>query len=68
MLIYFVDDVKAKVIEYLFERVAPGGFLFFGHAEGWQGFAGRARSVAPNVYQRNHDRTNQSSSVASMRA
>ncbi len=33
VLIYFDDDTKKKVINNLYDRLVPGGYLFLGHSE-----------------------------------
>ncbi len=53
VLIYFDRTNKIRVVERLLDRLAPGGFLFLGHAESLTGFTERARSVITTVYQRN---------------
>ena len=50
-LIYFDAASRAHVVSRLIERLAPGGFLFLGHAESLVGTAHRLRSVMPAVYQ-----------------
>ena len=49
-LIYFDAASRAHVVERLIERLAPGGFLFFGHAESLMGTSHSLRSVMPAVY------------------
>jgi chemotaxis protein methyltransferase CheR len=51
VLIYFDAESKARVIERLVERLAPGGYLFLGHSESLIGWSGRMRVVQPTVYQ-----------------
>jgi chemotaxis protein methyltransferase CheR len=50
-LIYFDAASRAHVVARLIERLAPGGFLFLGHAESLVGTAHPLRSVMPAVYQ-----------------
>jgi len=52
VLIYFTPATKARVIEALLGRLAPGGYLFLGHAESLNVQAHRVRSVGPTVYRR----------------
>jgi chemotaxis protein methyltransferase CheR len=33
VLIYFDDSARKRVIEMLYDRLLPGGFLFLGHSE-----------------------------------
>jgi chemotaxis protein methyltransferase CheR len=33
VLIYFSESAKAKVIQQLYDRLVPGGYLFLGHSE-----------------------------------
>lgn len=50
VLIYFSPEGRAAVVRRLVQRLAPGGNLFFGHAETLNGFGERLHSVGPNVY------------------
>ncbi|HWP34775.1 MAG TPA: protein-glutamate O-methyltransferase [Thermodesulfobacteriota bacterium] len=52
VLIYFAAERRARVVERLVDRLAPGGYLFLGHAEGLCGASGRVRTVEPTVYVR----------------
>ena len=49
-LIYFDAASRAHVLGRLIERLAPGGFLFLGHAESLIGTTHRLRTVMPAVY------------------
>jgi chemotaxis protein methyltransferase CheR len=49
-LIYFDVASRAHVLQRLIARLAPGGFLFLGHAESLIGTTYRLRSVMPAVY------------------
>lgn len=49
-LIYFDAVSRAHVLDRLVARLAPGGFLFLGHAESLIGTTHRMRSVMPAVY------------------
>ncbi len=57
VLIYFDPPTRRRVIERLFEALAPGGYLFLGHAESLIGPAFAARSVGPTVYSQSKDAT-----------
>jgi chemotaxis protein methyltransferase CheR len=52
VLIYFDRPTKARVVERLLERLAPGGHLFLGHAESLGSVTTAARAVVPTVYVR----------------
>jgi len=52
VLIYFTPVTKARVVEGLLGRLAPGGYLFLGHAESLNVMEHRIRSVGPTVYRR----------------
>jgi len=49
-LIYFSRSGRAKVVERLTRKLAPGGRLFVGHAESLHEHRDTLRSVAPTVY------------------
>jgi chemotaxis protein methyltransferase CheR len=50
VLIYFDDATRAAVLDRLISRLAPGGYLLLGAAEGVRGLDRRVRSAAPSVY------------------
>jgi chemotaxis protein methyltransferase CheR len=50
VLIYFDVASKARVVDRLLDQLAPGGYLFLGHAESLTGLSERGRSVGPTVY------------------
>lgn len=50
VLIYFDARSRAAVISRLIDRLAPGGYLFVGHAESLAGMNERVRYVGPTVY------------------
>ncbi|WP_437783616.1 CheR family methyltransferase [Sorangium sp. So ce1097] len=50
VLIYFDAATRASVVARLIASLAPGGYLFLGHAEGLHGTDHRVRCVAPSVY------------------
>jgi chemotaxis protein methyltransferase CheR len=52
VLIYFDRDSRRRAIARLTARLAPGGFLFIGHAETLHGVTTRVRGVAPTIYRR----------------
>lgn len=52
VLIYFTPDGRARTIDRLLRRLAPGGHFLLGHAESMDLRTHRARGVAPNVYVR----------------
>ncbi|HXY42250.1 MAG TPA: CheR family methyltransferase [Vicinamibacteria bacterium] len=52
VLIYFDPASKARVVERLLDQLAPGGYLFLGHAESLTGLSDHGRSVGPTVYVR----------------
>ncbi len=52
VLIYFDAASKARVVHRLLDQLAPGGFLFLGHAESLTGVSDGGRSVGPTVYVR----------------
>ena len=56
-LIYFSRSGRAKVVERLVRKLAPGGRLFVGHAESLHEHRAILRSVAPTVYAQANDIT-----------
>jgi chemotaxis protein methyltransferase CheR len=52
VLIYFDAATKRRVIERLVSHLAPGGYLFLGHAESLQPLAHGMKAVGPTVYRR----------------
>jgi chemotaxis protein methyltransferase CheR len=50
VLIYFDQRSRSRVIERLVDRLAPGGWLFVGHAESLSNVTNRVSYVAPTVY------------------
>jgi chemotaxis protein methyltransferase CheR len=50
VLIYFSAQGRAAVVGRLLKHLAPGGYLFLGHAETLNGITDRLRSVGPTVY------------------
>ena len=50
VFIYFDAATKAEIVAKLIASLAPGGYLFLGHAEGLHGTDPRVRCVAPSVY------------------
>jgi len=52
VMIYFDAASRQELIDRLTGVLAPGGFLFVGHAESLLGLSHRLRSAWPSVYQR----------------
>jgi chemotaxis protein methyltransferase CheR len=50
VLIYFDAPTRAEVLRRLVSHLAPGGYLFLGHAEGMAGAGLPLKSVMPAVY------------------
>ncbi len=50
VLIYFDAESRARVIRRLQNHLAPGGYLFVGHAESLNGVSEQLRHVIPTVY------------------
>ncbi len=50
VLIYFDPETRRRVIDRLLKRLAPGGFLFMGHAENLNGLTEKMRRLIPCVY------------------
>lgn len=50
VMIYFDAPTRARVVERLLRYLAPGGYLFVGHAESLSGVNPQLRHVIPTVY------------------
>jgi len=55
VLIYFREEVRARVLARLLAHLAPGGILFLGHSEGLGSQSLGLRPVGPIVYARDGD-------------
>jgi len=51
VLIYFTPEMRARIVERLIDRLAPGGMLFLGCAESLHGVTGRVTAIGPAAYQ-----------------
>jgi chemotaxis protein methyltransferase CheR len=52
MLIYFDQTTKQQIIENIYHRLTPGGYLFIGHSESIKGMHRNLHYVAPTIYQK----------------
>jgi chemotaxis protein methyltransferase CheR len=52
VMIYFEHDTKIDVVKRLFDALAPGGYLFIGHAESITRDATQYQFVKPAIYRR----------------
>ncbi len=52
VMIYFDMETKNKLIERFFDVLAPGGYLFIGHAESIQRDSSRFTYVKPAIYRK----------------
>jgi chemotaxis protein methyltransferase CheR len=52
VMIYFDVDSRQELVARLFDQLAPGGYLFVGHAESLLGLAHRFETARPGVYRR----------------
>ena len=52
VMIYFDAASRAQLVDRLFEQLAPGGFLFIGHAESLLGLRHQFKQLSPGVYRR----------------
>lgn len=50
-LIYFRPETQKRLVARLIDLVAPGGYLFVGHAESLSGLSGRVRRAGPAIYE-----------------
>jgi chemotaxis protein methyltransferase CheR len=55
VLIYFQWETKLKVVDSLGKCLAPGGYLFLGHAESLHGVTDKLQFVAPKVFSSSRD-------------
>jgi chemotaxis protein methyltransferase CheR len=59
VLIYFDGPTQKRLISHLSERLAPGGYLFLGHAESINTLNGPVGYVAPTIYRKEMSSMNQ---------
>lgn len=52
VMIYFDVESRQELVGRLFDQLAPGGYLFVGHAESLLGFTHRFETARPGVYRR----------------
>ena len=52
VLIYFERETQARVLEKLYSRLAPGGFLFLGHSESLAGLSMPLENRSSAVYRK----------------
>ena len=50
--IYFDNDTKNKLVNRFYDVLAPGGYLFIGHAESISRDASRFQYVKPAIYRK----------------
>ncbi len=50
VMIYLENQVRATVVQRLFQHLASGGYLFLGHAETLNGIHPAAKAGIPNTY------------------
>jgi chemotaxis protein methyltransferase CheR len=51
-MIYFDKKTQEKLVQRFYELIAPGGFLFVGHAESLNGANHKFRYIKPATYQK----------------
>ena len=52
VMIYFDNDTKRELVNKMWGRLNPGGYLFIGHSESLNGISERYKAVRPATYQR----------------
>ena len=52
VMIYFDNDTKNKLVNRFYDVLAPGGYLFIGHAESISRDASRFQYVKPAIYRK----------------
>ena len=52
VMIYFDAESRQELVGRLFDQLAPGGYLFVGHAESLLGLTHRFETGRPGVYRR----------------
>jgi len=52
VMIYFDVESRQELVGRLFEQLAPGGYLFVGHAESLLGLTHRFETARPGIYRR----------------
>jgi chemotaxis protein methyltransferase CheR len=52
VMIYFDKDTIQKVVDGMYEALAPGGYLFLGHSEAMSGVHRGLQRIGPSVYRK----------------
>lgn len=52
VMIYFDNDTKRKLVDKMWSKLNPGGYLLIGHSESLNGISERYKAVRPATYQR----------------
>ncbi len=52
VIIYFDRDTQKKLLQRIYHKLAPGGYLFMGHSEAIHGFGLPLAKVGPSVYRK----------------
>jgi len=52
VMIYFDNDTKRELVNKMWSKLNPGGYLLIGHSESLNGISERYKAVRPATYQR----------------
>ncbi len=52
VMIYFDNDVRARIVSEAYRLLRPDGYLLIGHSENLSGISNSFRSVRPTVYRK----------------
>ena len=52
VMIYFDEDTKARLLENIYDKMEPGGYLFIGSTESISQCHGKFRYIQPSIYRK----------------
>lgn len=52
VMIYFNDETKKDILNRIYQKIKPGGYLFVGHSESLHGLNDELSRISPAIYQR----------------
>ena len=52
VMIYFDEKTKARLLENIYDKMEPGGYLFIGSTESISQCHGKFRYIKPSIYRK----------------